>query len=108
MVKIKKTYGKHPDKGCEFNADMDVTDQRSPLNDPQSMYEQFVLGDQDLSELDDETIDDFDDDFYDYDDRSEYGVDIALAQQANISKAVGRLVSRKRAGGTSSKQRGES
>jgi hypothetical protein len=108
MVKIKKTYGAHKDKGTQFNAEMDVTDQRSPLNDPESMYQQFVLGESDKIELDDENIEDFDEDIYDYDDRSEYGEDIALAQQANMSKALGRFASRKRAGGTSSEQRGES
>ena len=67
--------------GAEFyNPDDDTCDQRAPVNDPQALYEQFVIPEDIMDELESETIDDFDDDFaYDYEDRLDYGVDIADA-----------------------------
>ena len=108
-LKIKFTYGTHPEKGTLFDPQMDTTDQRAPLNDPETMYQQFVLQEQDLSELDDELISDFDNDLYEYEDRSEYGEDIARAQQAEFVKAARPYLSnRKKAERTSSKRSEES
>lgn len=60
-----------------------VTDQRCIINSPQELYEQFVLGPEIFEELENESITDFDDDVYDYEDRSDYGVDVAAAAVLN-------------------------
>lgn len=66
----------------------DTTDQRAPVNNPSELYEQFFLPDYDgvIDDLDSESLEDFDNDVYDYEDRSELGEDIAVAQSINLSK----------------------
>lgn len=56
-----------------------VTDQRAIINTPQELYERFVVDPEMMDELDNENIDDFDNDAYEYEDRAEYGVDVAAA-----------------------------
>lgn len=80
----------------EFNPEMDITDQRAPINQPQELFEQFVIDDEIHDELENEKIEDFDSDIYDYDDRTEYGLDIAASHQAAFASAAGRLASRKK------------
>ena len=70
---------------------MDTTDQRSPINDPEDLFNQFMIDEEIQDELDNETLDDFDNDVYDYDDRSEYGEDVLAAQQPNIAAAAKRI-----------------
>jgi len=72
-------YGAKISGSNAFNPDMDTTDQRSPVNDIQELYNQFIIDHEIMDELDSESIDDFDEDFYEYDDRSEFGVDVAAA-----------------------------
>ncbi len=88
-------FGKKISGGNAFNPKMDVTDQRSPINDPEALYNQFIMSEELKDELDSESIDDFLEDVHPYDDRSEYGVDVAIAAQAEIASAAGRLASRK-------------
>lgn len=57
-----------------------VTDQRCIINTPQELYEQYVLGSEIFEELENEVITDFDNDVYDYEDRGEYGVDVAASK----------------------------
>ena len=80
--------------GAEFyNPEDDTTDQRAPVNDPEALYEQFVVPEDIMDELESETIDDFDDDFeYDYEDRLDYGVDIADAAHLDLKKSKERLI----------------
>lgn len=68
----------------------DQCDQRAPVNDPEGLYNQFVVPEDLYDELDNETIDDFDNDVYDYEDRTDLGVDIAAAQ--NLPKRKKKVV----------------
>ena len=74
-----------------FNKKMDTTDQRAPINEPEDLFTQFMIDDEIHDELENETLDDFDNDVYDYDDRSEYGVDVLAAKQPTIAKAAKNL-----------------
>lgn len=74
-----------------FNKKMDTTDQRSPINEPEDLFNQFMIDEEIQDELDNEQLDDFDNDVYDYDDRSEFGEDVLAAQQPNIAAAAKRL-----------------
>lgn len=67
--------------GEEFYPEDDICDQRAPINDPESLYNQFVIPEELYDDLDNETLDDFEGDVYDYDDRTDLGVDIALAAE---------------------------
>lgn len=85
--------------GAEFyNPEDDTTDQRAPVNDPQALYEQFVVPEDIMDELESETIDDFDndDEFYPYEDRTDYGVDIADAARLDLKKSKERLLNSKK------------
>lgn len=73
----------------KFNPDDDTVDPRAPVNNPSELYDSF-FGDETRVEIEDtlrdEKITDFDDDVYDYEDRSELGEDIALAQAIDLSR----------------------
>lgn len=64
-----------------FYPEDDICDQRAPINDPQELYNQFVVPEELYDDLDNETLDDFEGDVYDYEDRTDLGVDIALAAE---------------------------
>ena len=64
----------------------DVCDQRSPVNDPQELYNQFVLDEEVHEELENEHVSDFDNDVHDYEDIGEYGQEIVIAQ--NLDRDV--------------------
>lgn len=66
----------------EFNSKMDTTDQRCALVDPKAFFDNIMMDDMRLpatlvQELDEEDISDFDNDDYEYEDRTDYGVDVA-------------------------------
>lgn len=77
--KFIKPFGRKLLSNNSFNPKMDTTDQRVSINNPQELYEQYIAPENLMDELEAETIDDFDNDFYDYDDRTEYGLDVATA-----------------------------
>lgn len=83
-------YGPKRTAQNDFNVKEDITDQRAPINDPQTMYEQFMQYDvaDVMDELESENIEDFDNDVYEYEDRSELGEDIAALQQPKAVAAV--------------------
>lgn len=72
----------------EYFVEDDITDQRAPVNDPQALYEQFVVPEDIMDELEDEKLEDFDNDIYPYDDRTDYGVDIAAAANLDLKKSI--------------------
>lgn len=86
-------YGPKRTAQNDFNVKEDITDQRAPINDPQTMYEQFMQYDvaDVMDELESENIEDFDNDVYEYEDRSELGEDIAALQQPEAVAAVNAL-----------------
>ncbi len=97
-VKFLSVWGKKILSGESFSKNDDTTDQRAPVNDPFDLYNQFVMPDEIMDELDAERIDDFDNDFYDYEDRTDLGVDIAAAAQLSLKDSKERLKnSRKKA-----------
>ena len=59
-VKFLRAFGDKITGGETFNPADDTCDQRAPINDPESLYNQFVVPAGLLDELDSETIDDFD------------------------------------------------
>lgn len=81
-------YGPKITAGEHYSPEDDTTDQRAPVNDIDELYNQFVLPMDVMDELDHEKIDDFDSDVYDYDDRSEYGEDIAEAGQIDMESYI--------------------
>lgn len=81
-------YGKKITSGEHYNAKDDTTDQRAPVNNIDELYNQFVVPMDVMDELDDEKISDFDNDVYDYDDRSEYGEDVAAAGQVDMEEYI--------------------
>ncbi|MDE6250512.1 MAG: hypothetical protein K2M34_02665 [Alphaproteobacteria bacterium] len=85
--------------GCdEFSPEMDTTDQRSPVTTVQDAFQMFTPNDEIMDELESESLDDFDGDItdYDYDDRGEFGEDIAMSQRAEFAALGERLASRKK------------
>lgn len=72
----------------EYFVEDDITDQRAPVNDPQALYEQFVVPEDIMDELEDEKLEDFDNDIYPYEDRTDYGVDIAAAANLDLKKSI--------------------
>lgn len=79
-------YGPKPHCNELFNPEDDTTDQRSPVNNPLDLFNQFVVPDDVMDELDNESVDDFENDIYDYEDRSDLGEDIALAASLDLTK----------------------
>lgn len=88
-------YGKHVVNGEKYVASDDTCDQRSPVNDPQELYNMFMVPEDIMDELDAETLQDFDNDDYDYDDRTDYGVDVAAASQLDLRKSLDKLKNKK-------------
>lgn len=90
QVEFLTVYGPKKSSNEHFNPDDDCTDQRAPVNNPSELYEQFFMNDDVIAEIEDtlrdEKVEDFEDDVYDYEDRSELGEDIALAQSIDLSK----------------------
>lgn len=80
IIKWNATH--YPEKRTSFHGVRNVADQRCMLQSEKELYETYFNQPmEDYSdELDAEHIDDFDDDVYEYYDRADYGVDIALAQ----------------------------
>lgn len=80
----------------EFSPEMDTTDQRAPITTPEDAFQMFVPNDEIMDELDGESIDDFEDDVvdYEYEDRGEFGEDIALSQQSEFA-ALGERFARR-------------
>lgn len=96
-VKFLRAFGEKITGGEVFNPEDDTTDQRAPINDPEQLYNQFVVPAGLLDELDGETLADFDNDFDDYEDRTDLGVDIATMddlqrQRKNLTKSSKRSV----------------
>lgn len=89
-------FGQKIVAGETYNPDDDITDQRAPVNDPEALYEQFVVPEDIMDELEDEQIEDFEDDLYPYEDRTEYGVDIAAAAHLDLEKSKQKLKSQKK------------
>lgn len=86
-VKFLSVFGPKITAGEHFDPKDDTTDQRSPVNNPEALYEQFVVPSDIMEELDAEQIDDFDDDVYPYEDRSEMGEDIAEMSRLDLKKS---------------------
>lgn len=99
-IKTKFIYPFGPKiSGCnEFSPEMDTTDQRSPITTVQDAFQMFTPNDEIMDELETESIDDFDGDIvdYEYDDRGEFGEDIAMSQRAEFAALGERLASRKK------------
>lgn len=91
-VKFLSVWGKKIRSGECFSISDDTTDQRAPVNDPIDLYNQFVMSDEIMDELDSEVIDDFENDIYDYEDRTDLGVDIAAAAQLSLKDSKERLI----------------
>ena len=81
-----------------FKPEWDTTDQRSPVQDPGELYDQYLRPDY-MEEMEKESVEDFDDDIsqYDYEDISEYGEDVALMNQPAYAAAAKRLAKRSKA-----------
>lgn len=86
-VKFLSVFGPKVLCGEQYFENDDTTDQRAPVNNPQELYNQFVLPAEVMDELDAETIDDFDNDVYDYEDRTDYGVDVADAAEIEYKRS---------------------
>lgn len=99
MVKFINSYGPHPDKGTLFVPTMDTCDQRAPVNDPQELFERYVVSPEIMDEMESESVDDFLDDIHPYDDRSDYGVDIAAAASKELADAAKSLTKRRKNSG---------
>lgn len=70
-------------KPCQmqmFDDVKSVTDQRAILTTPEGAVNQFLVPDDVMEELENETLDMFDKDILDYDERAELGEDIATAK----------------------------
>lgn len=90
-IKFIRPYGPKI-LGCNaFNKKMDTTDQRAPINEPEDLFNTYMIDEEIQDELDNEKLEDFDNDVYDYDDRSEYGEDVLAAQQPNLAAAAKRM-----------------
>lgn len=89
-VEFLRSFGRKILCGESMPVQDDQTDQRAPVNDPEALYEQFVVPSDMMEELENETLEDFDLDVTDYDDRTDFGVDIAasadLVRESNKMK----------------------
>lgn len=94
-VKFLTVYGPKISSNEHYNSEDDTTDQRAPVNNPSELWDTFMMDDEMraaiAASLEDENIDDFDDDVYDYEDRSDLGEDIALAQSLDLKASQRRL-----------------
>ena len=85
--------------GCnEFKPEWDTTDQRSPVQDPGELYDQYLRPDY-MEEMEKESVEDFDDDIaqYDYEDISEYGADVVFMNQPENAGVSKRMAKRSKA-----------
>lgn len=87
-VNFIKPFGPKIASGENYNEKDDITDQRAPVNNIEDLYDQFVVPLDVMEEMESETLQDFENDVYDYDDRSEYGEDVAAASQIDLSKEL--------------------
>lgn len=85
-VEFLRSFGPKILSGEVYFETDDTTDQRAPVNNPEDLYNTFVVPEEIMSELDSENVDDFDNDFYDYDDRTDLGVDIAMAADLGLQR----------------------
>lgn len=99
-VNFLRLFGAKIMAGESMPVQDDICDQRAPVNDPESLYEQFVVPDDMMDELDNEKIEDFDDDIYDYEDRTDLGVDIAAAADLSLKNSVEKLKKKSKAAET--------
>lgn len=81
-------YGPKIRSAEEYDPADDTCDQRSPVNDPEALYNSFIVPAEIMDELEDESLDDFEGDVYEYEDRSDLGVDIALAAELDLKKSM--------------------
>lgn len=95
-MKFLSPYGPKKTGANKFSPDMDVTDQRAPVNEISELWQQYMVSEDLMEELDEETVSDFDEDVYPYDDISEFGEDVLTAAQPEVAAAGRRLVSRKK------------
>lgn len=85
MVKIVKQWDKlKPSIVDSYFGVESVTDQRAILNSPQGAVEAFLL-DGVEEELEKETIADFENDIHDYNERAEFGEDVATARRVEMT-----------------------
>lgn len=85
-------YGPKKLGSNEFSPEMDVCDQRSPIFNVEQAIQQFTITEEIQDELDAEELEDFDNDVYPYEDITDYGKDILIAQQKEVAAAAKRLV----------------
>lgn len=69
-----------PSNSQSFEGVESVTEQRAILNSPEMVANEFLVPDGIMDELESEQLADFDNDIHDYDERVEYGEDVALAR----------------------------
>lgn len=86
-VKFLSVFGEKITDSEKYDPKDDTTDQRAPVNSPDVLYQQFVVGSDVMDELEAEVIDDFDYDVYPYEDRSEMGEDIAEMSRRDLKAA---------------------
>lgn len=87
MVKFLTVFGEKITGAEHYEPEWDTCDQRAPVNNPVDLYNQFVvLEPVDVADLDSETLDDFDNDIYDYEERTDLGVDIATASNISMQR----------------------
>lgn len=79
MIFVKPYQSVKPIDVVEFIPSIDVTDQRAVVQSAEQMYNRFLVDPSTFAELQAETVEDFNRDVYDYEDRSEYGVDVVTA-----------------------------
>lgn len=91
-VNFLTNYGPRVVCGEVYYPDDDTCDQRAPVNDPEALYNTFIVPEEVMSELDSETLDDFEGDIYDYEDRTDLGVDIALASDLSLQKSKNKKI----------------
>lgn len=84
--KFISQYGPKKFGSNAFCHEMDMTDQRAPLNEISELWNTFMDAEDVMDELEDEKVEDFDEDVYEYEDISEYGEDVLTASQPVIAK----------------------
>lgn len=87
-VKFLSVFGDKIRGGEKYYVDDDTCDQRAPVNDPQELYNSFIVPEDVMDELENESVEDFENDVYDYEDRTDLGVDIAAAANLNFQHSL--------------------
>lgn len=86
-VKFLTVFGEKITGAEHYEPEWDTCDQRAPVNNPVDLYNQFVFAEPiDVADLDSETLEDFDNDIYDYEERTDLGVDIATASNISMQR----------------------